>query len=141
VSSEAQAFMDMLVRRAVGILEQEPIDVYVNPTYLPDSIAKDYDRLWTEDRMEKVIRAAAKNQVAIEINDRYKIPNAAFIRRAKEAGCKFTLGTNNTSPNDLGRSEYGLRLIDECKLESPDFFVPQAWWPKAVERKGDTLKA
>jgi hypothetical protein len=138
--ADPQAFMDMLVRRAVGILEQEPIDIYVNPTFLPDSIAKDYDRLWTEERMEKVIRAAAKNQIAIEMNDRYKIPSAAFIRRAKEAGCKFTFGTNNTSPKDLGRSEYGLRMIDECKLEWQDFFVPQAWWPKAVERKGDALR-
>lgn len=139
--ADPQAFMDMLVRRAVGILEQEPIDIYVNPTYLPASIAKDYDRLWTDERMDKVIVAAARNQVAIEMNDRYKIPSPRFIRRAREAGCKFTLGTNNAGPNDLGRSEYGLRMIDECKLEWQNFFAPQAWWPKAVDRKGDTLLA
>jgi histidinol phosphatase-like PHP family hydrolase len=91
--------------------------------------------------MKKVVDAAARNQVAIEINSRYKLPSPAFIRLAKQAGCKFTFGTNNTSPADLGRSEYGLRMVDECSLTWRDFFVPGAWWPKAFERKGSALKA
>jgi hypothetical protein len=139
--ADPQEFMETLVDRATGILEHEPIDIYVNPTFLPDVLAKDYDRLWTEARMKKVVDAAARNQVAIEINSRYKLPSPAFIRLAKQAGCKFTFGTNNTSPADLGRSEYGLRMVDECSLTWRDFFVPGAWWPKAFERKGSALKA
>ena len=67
--------MDTLVERAVGILEREPIDIYANPTFLPDLIAKDYDRLWTEKRMMQVIGAAARNGVAIELNNRYRLPS------------------------------------------------------------------
>ena len=55
--ADPQEFMDTLVERAVGILEREPIDIYANPTFLPDVIAKDYDRLWTEARMKKVVDA------------------------------------------------------------------------------------
>jgi hypothetical protein len=40
--------MDMLVDRTVKILNDEPIDVYVNPTFLPETIARHYDQLWTE---------------------------------------------------------------------------------------------
>ena len=141
VIADPQEFMDTLVERAVGILENEPIDIYVNPTYIPDQLAKDYDRLWTPARMQQVADAAAKNHVAIELNDRYKLPSASFVRMAKASGCKFTFGTNNTGPNDLGRSEYGLKMIDECKLVWQDFFVPGAWWPKATDRKGALLKA
>ncbi len=139
--ADPQEFMDTLVDRAVGILEHEPIDIYVNPTYLPDQLQKDYDRLWTEERMRRVVEAARKNQVAIELNDRYKLPGAAIVKMAKAAGCKFTFGTNNTGPGDLGRSEYGLKMIDECGLKWQDFFVPGAWWPRAVDRRGDLLKA
>jgi hypothetical protein len=33
-------------------------------------------------------------------------------------------------------------MIDECKLEWQDFWVPGAWWPRAVEReKATALKA
>jgi hypothetical protein len=138
--ADAQEFMDTLVERAVGILEREPIDIYANPTFLPDLLAKDYDRLWTEKRMMQVIGAAARNGVAIELNNRYRLPSLAFVRMAKEAGCKFSFGTNNTGPDDLGRCDYGLRMSTECKLGWQDFFVPGAWGPKAVERKGGALR-
>ncbi len=138
---DPQEFMDVLVERAVGILEREPVDIYVNPTFLPAPIARDYDRLWTEGRMRKVVEAAARNGVAVEINDRYKLPSPAFIRMAREAGCKFSFGTNNGGADDLGRSEYGLRMVEECGLVWQDFFVPGAWGPKAVERKGGALRA
>lgn len=132
---DEQAFMDTLVQRTVGILEHEPIDIYVNPTFVPASIAARYDQLWTEARIRKVVEAAARNGVAIELNDRYKLPGIGVVKMAKAAGCKFTFGTNNTSAADLGRSEYGLRMVEECKLVWQDFFVPGAWRPKAIERK------
>jgi hypothetical protein len=138
--ADIREFMDTLVERTLGILEHEPVDIYVNPTYLPPAIAKDYDQLWTEERMKKIATAAARNNVAIELNDRYKIPSRNFVRVAKDAGCKFTLGTNNSNASDLGRSEFGIRMIQECKLQWQDFFVPGAWGPKAIERKGSALK-
>jgi len=138
---DPQEFMDTLVDRAVGILEREPVDIYVNPTYLPDQIAGDYETLWTEERRKKVIGAAAKNSVAIEINNRYKLPSPSFIKMAKEAGCKFTFGTNNARAGDLGRCEYGLQMIEACRLQAGDFWVPLApGSTKAVERKGDILR-
>ena len=137
--ADPQEFMDTLVERTVGILEREPIDIYVNPTFLPDSIVQDYDQLWTEERMKKVIGAAVRNGVAIEINNHYRLPRAPFLKMARQAGCKFTFGTNNGGPDDLGRCEYGLRMVGECKLVWQDFFVPGAWGAKAVERKGGAL--
>lgn len=121
---DPQAFMDMYVRRIVGILNNEPINIYVNATFLPECIASRYDELWTPERMQQVIDAAARNNIAIEINARYKIPSPAFIRRAKEAGVKFTFGTNNVDAN-LGRLEYCLDMIDECKLTAADMYLPE----------------
>jgi Domain of Unknown Function (DUF1080) len=117
-------FMDTLVERTAGILEREPINIYANPTFLPDAIAKDYDRLWTEERMRKVIEAARKNSIAIELSNRYRLPGAAFVKMAKAAGCKFAFGSNNGSSADLRRCEYGLAMVEQCKLNWPDFFVP-----------------
>src|SRR6185437_7386668 len=114
-------------------------DIYANPTFLPDQLAPDYEKLWTESRRRQVIAAAVANGVAIEINSRYRLPSPSFIRMAKAAGAKFSFGSNNTGPEDLLRSEYGIRMIHECGLGWQDFFVPGDG-PKAVERKGDVLK-
>ncbi len=140
--ADPQQFMNTLVDRAVGILEKEPVDIYVNPTYLPDVISKDYEMLWTEERRRIVARAAAKHGVAVEINNRYKLPSPSFIRLMKEEGCKFTIGTNNNDASDVGRCEYALQMITECRLTREDFWVPlQPGSTKAVDRKGGILKA
>lgn len=139
--TDENEFMELLVQRTVGILQNEPIDIYANPTFLPPQLAKDYDRHWTDERMAKVIRAAAENQVAIELNDRYKLPSVKFVRMAKEAKCKFSFGSNNSSAADLRRCDYGIQMFEECKLVWQDMFLPGAFWPRAVERKGDRLKA
>ncbi len=122
---DKQKFMDMLVDRTVGILMNEPINIYVNPTFVPDSIAAEYETLWTPRRMDRVIEAAVKKGIAIEINNRYKLPGAGFIKRAKEAGAKFAFGTNNSDRN-LGRLEYGIAMVKECGLRWQDFWTPAA---------------
>jgi hypothetical protein len=130
---DPQAFMDMLVGKAVGILENEPIDIYVNPTFLPEVIADDYDTLWTDARMQKVIDAAVKNDVAIEINGRYRLPSERFLRLAKEAGAKFTIGTNNGGADDLGDWSYPLEMQAALELTWEDMFVPGHAPSKAQE--------
>lgn len=139
--ADPEEFMDTLVTRATGILDAEPVDIYVNPTFLPDAIATDYGRLWTEARMKKVVDALRRNDVALELNDRYQLPSPAFVRMAKEAGVKFTFGTNNAGAEDLRRSNYGIRMVKECGLRWQDFWMPGLWTPRAVERKGAALRA
>ncbi len=117
-------FMEQLVAKIVEVMEKEPIDMYVNSTFLPDVLQAEYDVLWTEESMDKVIHAAVKNNIAIEINARYKIPSATFIKRAKKAGVKFSMGTNNAD-RELGTLDYALDMIAECGLKPEDFFKPE----------------
>lgn len=134
VIHDPETFMDMLVNRIEHIL-REPVDIYANPTYIPDQIGNQYDTLWTPRRMDRVIEAALKNDVAIEINNRRRIPSKAFIQRAKAAGCKFSFGTNNGEA-ELGRLEYPIRMVKECGLTWQEMFVPQPDGKKAIQVKG-----
>ncbi|MCK5135274.1 MAG: DUF1080 domain-containing protein [Bacteroidales bacterium] len=121
---DPQDFMDQLVDRIETILGNEPIDIYVNPTFLPDEINDRYDELWTEQRMDRVIKALVDNQVAFEINNRLMMPSPSFINRAKDAGVKFTFGTNNGGADDLGRMDYAIAMISECGLTPGDMWMP-----------------
>ena len=133
---DKQAFMQMLVEKTVGILNNEPIDIYVNPTFLPAVIANEYDTLWTDERMDRVIQAAVKNGVAIEINARYKLPSEKFLKKAKAAGAKFSFGTNNGGKNDLGDLAYSRLMAKRCGLTKEDMFVPKPDGQKPVQKKG-----
>ncbi|GIX49973.1 MAG: hypothetical protein KatS3mg132_167 [Limisphaera sp.] len=132
---DPEAFMDHLVETIVRILETEPIDFYANPTYLPDVLAPRYDELWTPERRRRVIEAAARNGVAIEINSRLELPKPEFIREARAAGVKFTLGTNNPD-RELLPHTYALRMIRECGLGWQDMWMPRPNGEKPVQRRG-----
>jgi len=131
---DPQKFMDMYVDKIVWILNNEPIDIFVNPTFLPRCIADQYDTLWTTRRMRKVITAAVKNDIAIEINARFRIPSQKFIMLAKNSGAKFACGTNNSDPN-LGNLEYCRRMIRWCGLTRNDMFTPRLPGQRAIDRK------
>jgi hypothetical protein len=135
VITDSQKFMDMLVDRAAGIFDNEPIDIYVNPTYIPDQLAADYDALWTPGRMKRIVDGLARNGIAMEINNRYRIPSAAFIKLARQSGVKLACGTNNAGAADLGRNQYCRQMIQECGLRDVDFWTPPADGQKAVQRK------
>jgi hypothetical protein len=130
---DTAVFMETLVNRIESILNNEPIDIYVNPTYLPECIAANYDILWTRDRMMRVINAAKKNNIAIEINDRFRLPSVQFIRLAKENGIIFSCGTNNADSN-FGDLEYCREMIKKCGLSENDFFIPRPAGKKPIEQ-------
>jgi histidinol phosphatase-like PHP family hydrolase len=126
--------METIVDRIVKVVSTEPIDIYVNPTFLPDVMAKEYDQLWTPQRMKRVIDAVKSAGVAVEINNRYKIPSLAFIKLAKQAGVQFTCGTNNAGL-DMGRDEYCVEMIRGAGLSWKDMWLPRPEGQKAVQRK------
>lgn len=132
---DKQQYMDDLVGKIEAIFSQEPVDIYVNPTVLPDELMPEYEELWTNERLERVVKVLADNDVALEINARYKTPKAKMIKMAKEAGIKFTFGTNNVT-SDLGKLDYSLKMIEECQLTPSDMFEIKPDSEKPVNVKG-----
>ena len=118
-----EQYMDHLVDQTVKILANEPADIYANPTYIPDDMAPDYDRYWTDERVDRILDVLEKYGIALEINARYRIPSFGIIRKAKERGIRFTFGTNNVDA-DFGRLEYCIDAIEECGLTPDDLWFP-----------------
>ena len=119
-----QQYMDLIVDRICSVL-QEPMDVYVNSCFIPAQMQDRYDAFWTEVRQDKFIDALKKSGKALEINNRYRIPNKSIIQKAKAAGVKFTFGTNNAGANDMGKMEYAIQMKAECGLTAQDMYKPK----------------
>lgn len=118
---DADAWMERYMEHNLQVLN-EPIDILANPTYLPKKIANQYDRLWTRQRMEKIIETAIKNGVALEIQAESEFPKLGFLKLAKQKGAKFSFGTNNhdDKPKDLTR---WFEVIRELDLKPDDIYV------------------
>lgn len=134
VIGEAQKFMDRYVDWHVEIMEKEPLDIFANLTWLPDAIASQYDTLWTQERMKKIIDAALKYGVALEINSSYKLPKLPFLKLAKEAGAKFSMGSNGRYPA-MGRLDYSIQMAKAIGLTAKDMFTPAPAGQKPFQRR------
>jgi len=119
---DPQNFMERYVEYNVRVLKQ-PINIWSNPTYLPISLQSRCQELWTHERMRKVIEAAAQNQIAIELNSKYNIPSKEFVLLARQAGCRFSLGSNRHD-DEPGNLDYAIRMVKECGLTSRDLYHP-----------------
>ena len=116
-------YMEQIVDQSVKILTNEPADIFANPTYIPDAMNPDYAAYWTDERVERVLNVLAENNIALEINARYKIPSLDIIKKAKAKGIKFTFGTNNVDAN-FGRLEYCFEAVEKCGLTVEDMWFP-----------------
>jgi len=116
-------FMKRYMEHSLNILHNEPISVFGWPLFLPVCIARDYYTLWTEERMQQIIKAAKARNIAIEINDMAHTPHEAFILKAKEQGLKFTFGSDSRN-NNAGRLAYCREIAKKCNLTADDFYIP-----------------
>jgi hypothetical protein len=132
--SNHDAFMDRFVDWHVEIMETEPFDILANASWLPDALMPEYDALWTERRIRKVLDAAIRHTVAIEISSSYKLPRLAFLRQAKQAGLNFSFGSNGRYPK-MGLLDYSLAMARALDLDGSDLFRPGIEGRKAVQRR------
>lgn len=119
---DADAWMERYMAHNLQILD-EPISILANPTYLPEPLAADYDRLWTEDRMRQLIAKAVKRGIALEIQAGSPYPRPNFLMLAKEMGAKFSFGTNNFDPTPKDLSRW-LEAITWLDLKGSDIWTP-----------------
>jgi hypothetical protein len=120
---DPQEFMELYIAHNLRVLA-EPINIWANPTYLPDALRPGYDELWTDARIKSLIAAAVKNNVAVEINSTFRIPNARIIKMAKAAGARFTFGSN-THGLGAGDITWSINMAKECGLTRSDFYIPE----------------
>jgi len=123
IDIDQEEYMDLIVERTVQILNEEPIDIYVNPTYLPQEMMSNYGILWTDERVNRVIRALVDNEIAMEINEVYRLPSEKIIAAAKEAGVRFAFGTNNGNAS-IGKLAYCIDMMKKCGITKHDMFFP-----------------
>jgi histidinol phosphatase-like PHP family hydrolase len=106
------------------VLTTEPIDIFGWPTFLPVPIARQYTRLWTRPRITRIIELAKSKKIAIEINEVAHVPDENFIMLAKQAGLKFTFGTDSRNQN-AAHFFYAYQMAQKCGLTEADMFIPK----------------
>lgn len=119
---DMDTFLEIYLDHIANILTNEPIQIFARPTYLPINFARHYDQIWTPDRMRMIIDLAKARDIALEIAENVRVPNLTFIEMAKDAGIKFTFGTNGRNRN-AGNFHYCLQMARQAGLSPDDMFI------------------
>lgn len=108
---------ETITARVLAALETGVVDILAHPTGrilgMRDS---------TELDLERVLDAAVKHRVALEINaaaDRLDL-NEVYARQAKERGIPITINTDAHSTRSLGACDYGIAQARRAWLEADD---------------------
>lgn len=122
---DPQKFMETYMNHNLEVIDNnEPLNIFGWPLFLPACIARDYYTLWTEERMQKIIEALKRKHLAVEINDIAHTPHEKFIGMAKEQGLKFTFGSDSRDEK-AGRLDYCKYIAKKCDLKRDNFFFPK----------------
>jgi histidinol phosphatase-like PHP family hydrolase len=131
---DTRDFMHRYVKWNVQVIEEEPLDIFAHPTWLPPSLEKDYDSLWTAERMKPIIAALKQTGTAVEIDSAYKIPRMPFLQMAKSAGLKFAFGSN-TGTGPTRAIDFCLETARQLALKPGDLFTPATRARKPILRR------
>ncbi len=100
------------------------VEILGHATVLPP-----YDELhgtrFLQQWEDAVIELCRKHGVALEISGLWRAPHADMLRRAREAGIKFSMGSDCHERLQIGNLDYVENIIEELNLQQEDFFVPQ----------------
>jgi len=84
----------------IALAKNEQVDVIAHPFIL-------YKKYFNKGTIPveygiKVIAAAIDNDVALEVNNKYKVPDKEFLKTVLELGAKISIGSDAHQPNDIG---------------------------------------
>lgn len=71
------------------------IDVLAHPTFSPLAALGDPESGYPLEWQQALIELCVRHGVALEVNESYRLPHAAFVARAKNAGARFAVGSDS----------------------------------------------
>ena len=116
-------YLAYILRMVEKTFDTQRVDIYGHSTVLPA-----YDELhgtkFLLDWENAVLSLCKKYNVALEISGLWKAPNFDMIRRGKEMGLTFSMGSDCHSPLQIGDLSYVEEAIEQVGLTEEDFFRP-----------------
>jgi histidinol phosphatase-like PHP family hydrolase len=63
--------------------------------------------------------------VALEISNRYRLPHDRLLRKAKQAGIRFALGSDGHNHKQVARLDWAVETANRLGITDAELFVPE----------------
>ena len=117
-------YLAYIIQMIEKTFSTQRVDILGHATVIPS-----YDELhgtsFLSQWEDAVIALCKKYDIALEISGLWRAPGVDMLRRAHEAGLKFSMGSDCHDPIQIGNLAYVEQMIQELCLQPEDFFVPK----------------
>lgn len=117
--------MDIMVHNLCDMVAAMPIEIAAHSTLLPVALTdleKDVEAWWTEELEDRFIEASIRAGVALEISNRYQLPHDRFLLKAKQAGARFTLGSDGHHVHQVAQLGWSRSTALRVGITDADLF-------------------
>lgn len=125
---DPQRAMDLMIANLCDLVRTMPIQIVAHSTLTPPvflAIDPDRETWWTEEREDRFVEAVVESGVAMEISNRYQLPHDRLLRKAREAGAKFSLGSDGHTAKQIARLDWAVETAQRAGIGDQDLFVPE----------------
>jgi histidinol phosphatase-like PHP family hydrolase len=120
-NEQPDELMDLLVHNLCDLVRTMPIELVAHATLLPPALLErepDPEYWWTEAREDRFIESVVESGVAIEISTRYRLPHVRLLRKAREAGARFSLGSDAHLARQVGVLDWSIAQARRAGIEA-----------------------
>ena len=123
-----QEVMDAMVANLCDLVRTMPIHIVAHPTFMPAAflaLENDLDAWWTEEREDRFVEAVVQSGVAMEISNRYRLPHDRLLKKARQAGARFALGSDGHRRKQIAQLGWAVEAAQRVGITEADLFVPE----------------
>jgi histidinol phosphatase-like PHP family hydrolase len=117
-------YLAYIIQMMEKTFSTQRVDILGHATVLP-AYDEMYGTAFLTQWEDAVINLCKQHDVALEISGLWRAPGLDMLRRAHEAGLKFSMGSDCHSAIQIGNLAYVEQMIAEIGLQQEDFFVPK----------------
>ncbi|HET7233368.1 MAG TPA: hypothetical protein VFJ16_25375 [Longimicrobium sp.] len=125
---EPQRLMEIMVANLCDMVRAMPIHISAHSTLMPPAL-KDLERdvhaWWTPGREDRYVEALRESGVALEISNRYKLPHDRLLLKAREAGVRFSLGSDGHARHQVAALGWAAETARRVGVTERELFVPE----------------
>lgn len=125
---EPQRLMEIMVDNLCDLVRAMPIHIVAHSTLLPPALLaleRDVHTWWTGEREDRYVDALRESGVALEVSNRYRLPHDRLLVKAREAGVRFSLGSDGHARHQVAALEWAADTARRVGFTEWEMFVPE----------------
>lgn len=120
--------MEIITANLCDMVRTMPIEIAAHSTLLPPALTRlegDVHAWWTDAREDRYVDALAESGVALEISNRYRLPHDRLLAKARQAGVRFSLGSDGHAPHQVAALDWAAETARRVGVTDRELFVPE----------------